>query len=711
MKRLFAFLIVAFYVSIAVAAPAWFPEGIQTKGSSTIGEKSTAAASSVLDIRSTTKGMLPPRMTTAQRTAIASPATGLLVYDTDTLTVWQYNGTGWVEVGSGGAGGAQYNVIENYNFEDTTYSTGWTVSGGTLAAAAGTNILFGTQSATWDSSSAGQTLSYTAITIGQGYKGNNCEGAIYVQTPSGTATHLLEVYDGTNVLVSGTVITSATARQTTVNFPCPSSGTMQLRLKSVAADEPLIAIDDAYLGLARNVGSTQLISEETSWTPTGSWTSNATYTGKKRQNGDRIEYQVNIALTGAPTSAGLTITLPSSDVINTSKLATGTNGYILPVNGGEANGTNRVPLYVLYNSTTSVKVYAGVADQPYLQTGNQVTQAVPFTWANGHNLNIYFSLPIVGLSAQTVVMPNAQGWYVDASISGANVGLGTTSVSSYSPIGSSSLTMTKASGSADVMVPCNAGNAPSGLTCSAGSELFGAAFNIPKSGAYRVCLAANHYIDSPAGSINVVSTFQLVETSTTSDTILQEGKGKAMSGSVAMSGDRREYRSIYTCGDFVFSSVGQKVVKLMYETEISGTPDNHYIKADGDTILGQPDVHITVYPLQDRATAILANSVSSANTNGTYFNSSQVGSTGTVSKETGDWISGSCSVASAVYTCTLVAGAFSTDPACHATIFGETTSYNAVVTSASTSSVVVRTFDTANAAAAADFALTCSSPR
>jgi hypothetical protein len=40
------------------------------------------AASSMLDISSTTSGLLTPRMTTTQRTAISSPADGLIVYDT-----------------------------------------------------------------------------------------------------------------------------------------------------------------------------------------------------------------------------------------------------------------------------------------------------------------------------------------------------------------------------------------------------------------------------------------------------------------------------------------------------------------------------------------------------------------------------------------------------------------------------------------------------
>jgi hypothetical protein len=42
------------------------------------------AASSILDVTSTTLGFLPPRMTTAQRDAIGSPASGLVIYNTTT---------------------------------------------------------------------------------------------------------------------------------------------------------------------------------------------------------------------------------------------------------------------------------------------------------------------------------------------------------------------------------------------------------------------------------------------------------------------------------------------------------------------------------------------------------------------------------------------------------------------------------------------------
>jgi hypothetical protein len=52
------------------------------QGNFCIGAVAYAGASAVLDLRSTTRGFLPPRMTTTQKNAISSPAAGLVVYDT-----------------------------------------------------------------------------------------------------------------------------------------------------------------------------------------------------------------------------------------------------------------------------------------------------------------------------------------------------------------------------------------------------------------------------------------------------------------------------------------------------------------------------------------------------------------------------------------------------------------------------------------------------
>src|ERR1700730_4747158 len=69
-------------------------------------DSSVADASAILDLKSTIKGMLIPRMTFAQRNAIAVPAVGLLIYQTDnTPGFYYYDGGAWGAVkGSGGGG-------------------------------------------------------------------------------------------------------------------------------------------------------------------------------------------------------------------------------------------------------------------------------------------------------------------------------------------------------------------------------------------------------------------------------------------------------------------------------------------------------------------------------------------------------------------------------------------------------------------------------
>jgi hypothetical protein len=59
----------------------------------------TANASAQLQADSTTKGFLPPRMTSAQRIAIGTPAAGLIVYQTDSVEgLWLNTSTGWREL-------------------------------------------------------------------------------------------------------------------------------------------------------------------------------------------------------------------------------------------------------------------------------------------------------------------------------------------------------------------------------------------------------------------------------------------------------------------------------------------------------------------------------------------------------------------------------------------------------------------------------------
>lgn len=64
------------------------------------GSRSPIAASAILEARSTTKGFLPPVMTTAQKNAISSPATGLIVFDTDLGKLCVRTAGGWQTITS-----------------------------------------------------------------------------------------------------------------------------------------------------------------------------------------------------------------------------------------------------------------------------------------------------------------------------------------------------------------------------------------------------------------------------------------------------------------------------------------------------------------------------------------------------------------------------------------------------------------------------------
>lgn len=61
-----------------------------------------------LAVIDSTKGFLPPVMRGVRMNAISSPATGLIVYNSDSLSLCLYNGSAWVKLGSGGSGSTNF---------------------------------------------------------------------------------------------------------------------------------------------------------------------------------------------------------------------------------------------------------------------------------------------------------------------------------------------------------------------------------------------------------------------------------------------------------------------------------------------------------------------------------------------------------------------------------------------------------------------------
>jgi len=119
----------------------------------------TPHASAKLDVTSTDKGFLPPRMTSSQRTNIPSPAAGLMVYQTDgTAGLYYYNGSAWIYIIN-----STTNVLSVVNG-----GTGTTTSTGTGSVVLNTNATLANPTLTTPTLgvASGTSLSLTATTTG-----------------------------------------------------------------------------------------------------------------------------------------------------------------------------------------------------------------------------------------------------------------------------------------------------------------------------------------------------------------------------------------------------------------------------------------------------------------------------------------------------------------------------------------------------------------
>ena len=80
---------------------------------------SAPAASAMLDVQDTARGMLLPRLTTAERDAIANPADGLVIYNTDLKSLNYFNGTIWKKLDFG----VSIENLFNVEWNETQFAT------------------------------------------------------------------------------------------------------------------------------------------------------------------------------------------------------------------------------------------------------------------------------------------------------------------------------------------------------------------------------------------------------------------------------------------------------------------------------------------------------------------------------------------------------------------------------------------------------------
>lgn len=139
MKNSFLSLIFSLFIITFTTTPVFAQVGIGT---------TSPHSSAKLEVNSTTQGVLTPRWTATQRTAIASPATGLLVFQTDGSTgFYYYTGSSWINLTSGGTGGVPSGTVMAYT--GTSAPAGWAFCDGSAISRTTYSDLFTTIGTTY----------------------------------------------------------------------------------------------------------------------------------------------------------------------------------------------------------------------------------------------------------------------------------------------------------------------------------------------------------------------------------------------------------------------------------------------------------------------------------------------------------------------------------------------------------------------------------
>jgi len=176
----------------------------------------------------------------------------------------------------------------------------------------------------------------------------------------------------------------------------PSSNTASVRLSLMVNTTNITAynliIDDVKLGPDSAI-SAPIVQDLGSFTPTSTWVSGATHTGKAYRIGNRIAIDVEIALTGAPTATNLKIDPhPNYPVLSTI--------------------TDRLPVYCEFVET-GVREYVGggfwngttfniVQAETATNNGN-INHLTPFTFGNTDFVTVHIEYPVQGWSSGALI--------------------------------------------------------------------------------------------------------------------------------------------------------------------------------------------------------------------------------------------------------------------------------------------------------------------
>lgn len=364
LKKLFI-ISLALWTSIALSSSANIRQIDQINpisGSLSIGG-SPANANAVLDVQSTTKAFMPPRMTNAQMLAIPSPTNGMVVYNTDYLSLATYNGTIWTY----GFANLQLDFLFSAQMSAAGAVTNLSKTGWVTGCSLATNVF---------------TCAISGFTVAP-----NCFAAF-----AGADGFAQAVSTSPTQAVFRTLDTSTGSTPKSTTIWCMKVGVDYISASSNAFSIANLNVDP------------------TAWTPTLSagWGTTSNVNFKYEIIGSRL-HGYGTFTNGTLSSVLASVTLPAGFNIDTTKMSIGNTtssaGQIVGLIGSIATGGNAFAVTATGTSTNTI--YFGSS---FTSTNQLIPSNTQSFGANSQPVSIDFTVPVTGRSNISLILGSFQNY-------------------------------------------------------------------------------------------------------------------------------------------------------------------------------------------------------------------------------------------------------------------------------------------------------------
>ena len=351
--------------------------------------------SALLDISSTTKGALVPRLTGVQQAAVSTPATGLLIYNTDSTAFCYYNGAAWIKIGAaaGGGGGTVTSVATGYGVTGGTITTTGTIVAdtATLFTKLLTTVALttsGSGAATWTPATrilnipTPSTAYVTSVATGYGITGGTITSTGTLVTD--TATLFTKIFTTLALTTTGSGAATWTPATRILNVPTPATITASNGLTKTVND---ITLGGALIQATTISGSTSYGVSFTGNYATG--TNAGVVMATQSSASGRAIYGYNSSGTGGVGVYG-EVGNSGTAVSGVGTTGNGVSGYVTSGLAVRAEATTGTSLYTTTTSGLSAQIGANPASTSSVTNLLQIYRTSSGTAADGIGGSIDF---------------------------------------------------------------------------------------------------------------------------------------------------------------------------------------------------------------------------------------------------------------------------------------------------------------------------------